>query len=120
GRSARARSRTAGDGAGRRLLRAGPGDWRRTAGHQRAGAPPGGGGRVIARWLAALALLLPAPLLADTLVDNINGISIDRDGKVARFTAMTIDEQGRIVKTYARGEDPPRADFRENGRERTV
>jgi predicted amidohydrolase YtcJ len=67
-----------------------------------------------------LVLLLPAPLLADTLVDNINGISVDRDGKVTRFGAMTIDEQGRIVQVYARGDSPPRADFRENGRGRTV
>jgi hypothetical protein len=75
-------------------------------------------GRIAA--LTLLALLLPAPLLADTLVDNVNGISLDRDGKVTRFTAMTIDEQGRIVEVYARGDDPPRADFRENGRGRTV
>src|SRR5688572_31023916 len=33
---------------------------------------------------------------------------------------MTIDDQGRIVATYGRGDDPPRADFRENGRGRTV
>ncbi len=72
------------------------------------------------RLLAAFALLLPAPLLADTLVDNINGITVDRDGKVTRFTAMTIDEQGRIVQTYQRGDNPPRADYRENGRGRTV
>jgi predicted amidohydrolase YtcJ len=76
---------------------------------------------VTSRLLAALALLLlPAQALADTLVDNINGISVDRDGKVTRFTAMTIDEQGRIVQVYARGDNPPRADFRENGRGRTV
>ena len=72
------------------------------------------------RLLAALALLLPAPLLADTLVDNVNGISIDRDGKVTRFAAMRIDTQGRVVATYQRGDNPPRADFRENGRGRTV
>lgn len=70
--------------------------------------------------LAALLALSPAPLLADTLIDNINGITVDRDGTVTRFTAMTIDEQGRIVATYRRGEDPPRADYRENGRGRTV
>ena len=70
--------------------------------------------------LAALLAILPAPLLADTLIDNINGISLDRDGKVSRFTAMTIDEQGRIVQVYRRGDDPPRADYRENGRGRTV
>ena len=67
-----------------------------------------------------LALLLPTAAFADTLIDNVNGISVDRDGKVTRFTAMTIDEQGRIVATYGRGDNPPRADFRENGRGRTV
>ena len=75
------------------------------------------------RWgriLAPLLAVLPAPALADTLIDNVNGISLDRDGKVTRFTAMTIDEQGRIVATYERGDDPPRADYRENGRGRTV
>lgn len=73
-----------------------------------------------ARLLALILVALPAPALADTLIDNINGISIDRDGEVTRFTAMTIDEQGRIVETYGRGDSPPRADFRENGRGRTV
>lgn len=74
----------------------------------------------VKRVFAALLALTPAPLLADTLIDNINGITVERDGTVSRFTAMTIDEQGRIVATYGRGEDPPRADYRENGRGRTV
>jgi len=71
--------------------------------------------------LAAAALLLPAPAFADTLFDNLNGISVDRDGTVTRFTAMVIDDNGRITHVLRRGEQPPeRVDFRENGRGRTV
>jgi predicted amidohydrolase YtcJ len=70
----------------------------------------------------ALALtLLPSPALADTLVDNINGISIERDGSVERFAAMVIDNNGRIVDTYdRRREAPSKVDYRVDGRGRTV
>lgn len=73
------------------------------------------------RLLAAAALALPAPALADTLVDNINGISIDRQGTITRFAAMLIDDQGRIAQVLKRGEKPAgRPDFREDGHGRTV
>ena len=49
------------------------------------------------RLLVAAALLLPAPALADTLIDNINGISVDRNGTVTRLGAMLIDDEGRIA-----------------------
>jgi predicted amidohydrolase YtcJ len=70
--------------------------------------------------LAVAALLLPAPALADTLIDNVNGISVDRNGTVTRFEAMLVDDDGRVVQLVGRGERAPRADFRENGRGRTV
>jgi predicted amidohydrolase YtcJ len=73
-----------------------------------------------ARLLAAAALLIPAPAFADTLIDNVNGISLDREGTVTRFGAMVIDDRGRIVQIVGRGERAPRADYRENGRGRTV
>ncbi|HYD25503.1 MAG TPA: amidohydrolase family protein [Croceibacterium sp.] len=75
---------------------------------------------MIARLLAAAALLLPAPLVADTLVDNVNGISVDRNGTVTRFGAMVIDDEGKVARLVERGERPPRTEFRENGRGRTV
>jgi predicted amidohydrolase YtcJ len=65
-------------------------------------------------------LLLPAPALADTLIDNIKGISVDRNGTVTRFGAMVIDEQGKITSIVEEGARAPRADYRENGRGRTV
>ena len=72
------------------------------------------------RLLTAAALLLPAPAFADTLIDNINGLSLDRNGTVTRFGAMVIDDEGKIRELVERGERAPRADFRENGRGRTV
>ncbi|MBT2134540.1 amidohydrolase [Croceibacterium sp. LX-88] len=77
---------------------------------------------MIARLLAAVALAaLPAAALADTLVDNINGLSVDRDGKVTHFSAMVIDDRGRISQVIGNGERPPQnIDYRENGRGRTV
>jgi len=72
------------------------------------------------RALAALALLLPVPALADTLVDNINGISVDRQGHVTHFAAMLIDDHGRIAQVYAKFDKPPRAQFRIDGKGRTV
>jgi predicted amidohydrolase YtcJ len=76
----------------------------------------------LARALAgAAALLIPAAALADTLIDNINGISVTREGTVTRFAAMVIDDQGRITQTFRRGERPPSGvDFRQDGRGRTV
>ena len=70
--------------------------------------------------LAALLLLLPSPALADTLIDNIAGLSLDRTGQVTRFSAMVIDAHGRIAQVLARGERPARTDFREDGRGRVV
>jgi predicted amidohydrolase YtcJ len=72
------------------------------------------------RLFAALALLLPAPALADTLIGNINGISVERDGTVTRFGAMLVGDDGKILDLVERGEREPRADYRENGRGRTV
>src|SRR5690606_22717390 len=99
-------------------------------GHQRAD-PPSSGGRsmsglqILPRrrgWLLALLLLptLPTPALADTLIDNVNGITVDRNGSVTRFEAMLIDDEGRVVELVREGERAPRADYRENGRGRTV
>ena len=72
------------------------------------------------RIFAALLVALPAPALADTLIDNINGLSVDRNGTVTRFGAMLIDDDGKVRELVERGERAPRADFRENGRGRTV
>ncbi|MEO7410751.1 MAG: amidohydrolase family protein [Sphingomicrobium sp.] len=49
--------------------------------------------------LIALAAGLPAgPALADTLVDNVNGMQIDASGKLERFTGILIGDDGKVLK----------------------
>ncbi len=61
---------------------------------------------------AAAALLLATvstTALADTLVDNANGIQVDAKGRLQRFTGLIVDNDGRVVKLLARGEARPSA-----------
>ncbi|WAT19086.1 amidohydrolase [Aurantiacibacter sp. MUD11] len=75
----------------------------------------------IAASAAALSLALPAPALADTLVDNIDGISVGRDGTIDRFTGMVIDEDGRISELLDFGDRPTREiEYRVDGEGRVV
>jgi predicted amidohydrolase YtcJ len=61
------------------------------------------------RLFAALILALPAPALADTLIDDINGISVDRAGHVTHFSGMVVGDDGKIAQILARGEKPAKA-----------
>ena len=71
--------------------------------------------------LAAAALLLAAsPALADTLVDNANGIQVDAQGKLQRFTGLVIGDDGRVVKLLAKGEARPKVDYRIDAGGRTL
>jgi len=73
------------------------------------------------RLLALLALLLPAPALADSLVDNVNGITLDKDGKIVRFTGLVIDKDGKVVRLLDRKDKrPERPDFKLEGKGRTL
>ncbi|HSG33133.1 MAG TPA: amidohydrolase family protein [Sphingomonadaceae bacterium] len=73
------------------------------------------------RWLAAFAaLFLAGPAAAATLIDNINGMSIARDGKVTRFAAMVVNEDGVITRILQREDTPPDVEYRVDGRGRTV
>ena len=71
--------------------------------------------------LAVLTLALAAPAHADTLVDNVNGITLDKDGKVVRFTGLVIDSQGKVKQLLDRKDKrPERPDFKEDGKGRTL
>ena len=74
------------------------------------------------RLLALLAALLWAPpLLADVLVDNVNGYTLTRDGRLIRFAAMLVGDDGKVQQLYARGERrPERSRFRFDGKGRTL
>ena len=70
--------------------------------------------------LAAAAVLLPVPALASTLIENVEGISIDTEGKVDRFGGMVIDDGGRILQLLDPGDKAPRTDYRIDGEGRVV
>ena len=57
---------------------------------------------------AALALaLLPLPALATGVIDNVNGIALDADGRIVHFGALMIDDDGKVEKLIpGRYEEP--------------
>jgi predicted amidohydrolase YtcJ len=71
-------------------------------------------------WLAA-AFTLSAPAHADVLVDNIDGFTLDTEGKVQRFTGLLVGDDGRIEQVFQRGEKRPgKVDYAVNGKGRVV
>lgn len=47
---------------------------------------------------AAAALALPGAALASGVIDNVNGIALDANGRLVRFKALTIDDEGKVEK----------------------
>ncbi len=78
--------------------------------------------RLAQRLLLALALLLAAaPALADALVDNVNGYTLRRDGRLFRFTGMVLTDDGRVKQLLTRGDRrPQRPTYLLDGRGRTL
>ena len=64
--------------------------------------------------LAAIALVATAvPAFADGLVDNVTGITLDKDGHVVRFQALLVSTDGKVVKLMAaKDKRPERLDWR--------
>lgn len=56
---------------------------------------------------AACALSLAAPALADTLVDNVDGVTVDAKGGIDRFTGLVLADDGRIKQVLHRGDKRP-------------
>ncbi len=80
-------------------------------------APPVCGRGLLA--IAALALATPAH--ADTLVDNVNGITLDKDGRLVRFTGLLIGSDGKVKQLLDRRDKrPERPDFKEDGKGKTL
>lgn len=54
-----------------------------------------------------LALVLSVPAQADTLIDNVDGLTLDATGGVDRFTGLLVGDDGRIVQVLRRGDKRP-------------
>ncbi len=66
--------------------------------------------------LAVSAALIATPALADTLVYNVDGVTIDENGEVKRFTSLVFDDDGIITHTLERGDERPEGiDFAMDG-----
>ncbi|MEP2737036.1 MAG: amidohydrolase family protein [Erythrobacter sp.] len=66
--------------------------------------------------LAACAAFIAGPAYADTLIENVEGVTIGKDGELERFTGLVIDNDGRIRSVLKSGEERPRdIDFQEDG-----
>lgn len=57
--------------------------------------------------------VMAVPASADGIFDNVNGIAPTADGKVVRFKALLIDQQGRVTRLVPPGEQPPKLSRRE-------
>ncbi|QNP45036.1 amidohydrolase family protein [Sphingomonas sediminicola] len=55
--------------------------------------------------LAALAVLLSSPALADTLIDNARGIQVGPDGQLQRFRALVVNDKGKVVQVLRDEQD---------------
>ena len=66
---------------------------------------------------AAGLLLVPSLAQADSLIDNVNGMTLDSKGRVIRFTGMVIDDEGRVKQLLDRRDKRPREmDFQFDGK----
>jgi predicted amidohydrolase YtcJ len=65
--------------------------------------------------------LLPAGAHADTLIDNISGVTPGEGGATERFEAVLIGNDGRVVQLFRRGDKRPRKlDYRLDGKGRVL
>lgn len=65
--------------------------------------------------------LVATPALADGLIDNINGLTLDEQGRVQRFTGMVIGTDGKVKALLDRRDKRPKElDWREDGKGQTL
>ena len=64
---------------------------------------------------------LPSVALADTLIDNVQGITVGEDGQVERFTGIVVTDDGRVREVLKRSDKRPQdVDYREDGKGRVM
>ena len=68
----------------------------------------------------AALLALAAPAKADTLLDNVDGVTLDASNAVDHFTGLVIGDDGRVAKVLHRGDKRPRTTYLIDGKNRFV
>lgn len=67
-------------------------------------------------WLPKLACMtaliaIASPALADKLIDNVNGITLDKSGKLVRFTAVVLTDDGKVKALLDAKDKRPKKDL---------
>jgi hypothetical protein len=57
--------------------------------------------------VAAVLTTIATPAFADALVDNVDGMTLDADGKVVRFTGLLMTPDGHVARLLKQGEKRP-------------
>lgn len=71
--------------------------------------------------IAAALLASAAPVLADTLIDNVDGFTLDEKGQVQRITGLVFDNDGKVVQLMRRGDKKPaKTDYYIDGKGRVL
>ena len=69
---------------------------------------------------ALLAATCVTPAQADLLIDNVEGLTIGEDGKIERFAALVIDDEGKVAQILQSKDKKPQTDYREDGQGRVM
>ncbi len=64
----------------------------------------------------AALLALAAPAIADTLLDNVDGVTLDASNAVDHFNGLVIGDDGRVAKVLHRGDKRPRTTYLIDGK----
>ena len=65
--------------------------------------------------VAALLASAATPAFADAIVDNVAGVTLDKNQRVVRFRALVLDKDGRVVRLVPVGEQPPKPTRKDPG-----
>jgi predicted amidohydrolase YtcJ len=57
--------------------------------------------------IAALLCAVASPAAADALVDNVDGVALDKDGRTVRFNAILISPDGKVVRLLSKFDKRP-------------
>lgn len=66
--------------------------------------------------IGAVLAALSAPASADTLVDHVDGVTLDANNAVDHFDGLVIGDDGRVVKILHRGDKRPATKFLIDGK----
>ena len=69
---------------------------------------------------AALALIAAAPAHADTMVINVNGVTIDDKGQPQRFAALQFGPDGKVKALFQSKDKRPKTDYQIDAKGRTM